>query len=291
MQSRLVRGGCLENFTYVIAERDGSRVSPPSVLPSIVRGYHDPGGENVDLRVETSTTDVCIKDASGRAIDAPPLYEVWAKTSDKGEYNLCSGIEYQAEKESCPNEVGALKGKAIAVPGYWDKKGRYASTVDGKSVVTLACISGVAAKCVHWGYVPWATYPHGTGTKLAEHHEACVIAARARYLNNDTSYTCDNTLVDIFDGLGIRQKDAGSRAANLAFEAAWGAEGLVCLKRARYEGCEDVFKTIGSRKRCQQDYNPGEAWPQGTLLLTRSEPGRLALQGKCPVKPELCTKQ
>lgn len=290
MQSRRVRGGCLEAITYVIAERDGSRVSPPSVLPRVVRGFHGPSGIEVDLRVETSSTDACIKDAGGRSIDTPPLYDVWVKTSDQGEYNLCSGSKYEVDRESCPNEAGALKGKAIAVPGYWGRDGQHAPTVEGKSVVTLACISGVAAKCVHWGYVPWATYPAGTGTKLSEHYEACVSAARARFHDNDTSYTCDDTLVDVFDGLGIRNKDTGSRADNLAFEAAWGAEGLVCVKRPRYEHCqEEVMDRIGAGKRCQQDHDAGEAWPPGALLLTRSEPGKVAPRKMCPSTADLCT--
>ncbi|KYF54051.1 hypothetical protein BE04_25010 [Sorangium cellulosum] len=289
LQGRLVRGGCLENFTYVIAERDGSRVSPPSELPRTVRGFHHLSGTEVELRVEKSTTDTCIKDARGRSIDTPPLYTVWAKTSDQGDYNLCNGSKYQAHEERCPNEAAALEGRAIAVPGYWDKNGRHVATVEGQSVVTLACISGVAAKCVHWGYVPWATYPEGTGTKLAEHHEACVIAARARFRDNDTSYTCGGTFVDIFDNVGIRQEDTGSRAANFAFEGAWGAKELVCLKRPRYERCERLMDEIESGKRCQQDYDAGGTWPPGALLLTRSEPGKVAPRGKCPSTADLCT--
>ncbi|XXY53642.1 ADYC domain-containing protein [Sorangium sp. So ce269] len=287
MQSRLVRGGCLENFTYAVAERDGSRVSPPSELPSVVRGFHDPSGIEVDLHLKTSSTDDCIKDAAGRPIDAPPLYEVWAKTSDQGEYNLCSGSKYKDE-ERCPNEASALEGKAIAVPGYWNKNGRYASTVEGKSVVTLACISGVAAKCVHWGYVPWATYPQGTGAKLAEHHEACVIGARARYFNNDKSHTCDDTFVDVYDKLGIREKDTGSRATKFAFEGAVAAKEFVCLKRPRFERCDDVMAEIGNGKHCQEDHDAGGTWPLGALLLIRSEPGNVARRGMCPTTADLC---
>ncbi|WP_437589701.1 ADYC domain-containing protein [Sorangium sp. So ce1000] len=292
LQSRLVRGGCLEHFPYVIAEREGERVSPPDVLPSVVKGFHFPSGNEIELHVTTSKTDDCIKDASGRSIDAPPLYDVWVTTSDKGEYNLCSGVKYNVDSERCPNEASALEGKAFAVPGYWGREngGLHASSVVGRSVITLACISGVAAKCVHWGYVPWAKYPEGTGTELADHHKACVSAARARYLDDDRSYTCGDTLVDTVDQLGIRQKDTSSRGANFTFESLWGGGGeLVCMNHLRYERCEGLMTAIDNiGKHCAEDYGPDEPWPPGAMLMVRSEPGKVAPSGTCPETPALC---
>src|SRR6185369_13917353 len=81
-QGRLVRGGCLEHFTYVFAEDHGRRISPPEALPDRVTGFHRRSGVDVELRIETHSTDRCIKDQAGQQIDdsATRLYDVYAWT-------------------------------------------------------------------------------------------------------------------------------------------------------------------------------------------------------------------
>jgi hypothetical protein len=282
-QGRLIRGVCLEQFQYFYEEQDGNRVSPPAVLPAVVHGYHQKQHTAISIHVERRASDTCIKDHAERPIDTLPLYEVWVDMNNGSKINLCSGARYEPESPRCPDEVEDLEGRAIAVPGYWDKAGNFRAEVEGKSVFTLACISGVAAKCAHWGYVPWVTYPNGDGTTLANHHKACVRAARAQYLDKDRSFTCEATPIDIFDKIGIRKADDFLvQSKNFTFEAAWGAEGLVCLHRTRYSKCEkDVTSKIFS-KRCEHDYKPDDEWPIGALVMNRSAVDRVSSTGECP---------
>ena len=76
----------------------------------------------------------------------------------------------------------------------------------------FACTgSGVAAKCArNWGYKPWKSTTElvwngssfvSSSVPLAALYDACLIAARADYCQDDTSYTKNGTTVDLFDTL------------------------------------------------------------------------------------------
>lgn len=292
-QGRLVRGGCLENFKYFTAEIQGTPVSPPDTLPEIVRGYHDVMGRTIDIHVQADRTDTYIKDRAGRSIATLPLYKVWAETAEGTRRDLCEGAQIQPDRPERDSVSRDLEGRAIAVPGYWDGKGQFQATVQGQRVLTLACVSGAAAKCAHWGYVPWVTYPTGSGTgvKLDGHHKACVRAARAQYVDDeDLSMTCNDTTIDTFDQLGIRSPDeAPAPGRKYEFEAAWGEARLVCLSRARYEGCDTELtrNQILPARRCAREYGLADPWPAGALLMNRSARGKLK-GGACPTTAKLC---
>jgi Ca2+-binding RTX toxin-like protein len=77
---------------------------------------------------------------------------------------------------------------------------------------TFACNgSGVAAKCArNWGYKPWKsvneTVWNGSGfvpatIPMQPLYNACIIAARADYCQDEQSYTKNGTTVDLFDTL------------------------------------------------------------------------------------------
>ena len=89
---------------------------------------------------------------------------------------------------------------AMALAGYWDKT---ATHHDSASKFAFVCTNGTIAKCVRWGYRPWASaLKNGktTGlTSLASYHQGCVRAAMADYCGDGTSFTKDGTVVDIFD--------------------------------------------------------------------------------------------
>lgn len=116
--------------------------------------------------------------------------------------------------------------KAILLSGEWDETGAY---VDNREV-TIACTSGVLAKCVRWGYKPWKTVE---GVSLRYYHQACTRMARADYCGNGNSYTQDGTPIDLYDRLRIQKptKDSG-----MVFEAGWGTDGAVFIHRTRYSG-------------------------------------------------------
>lgn len=89
--------------------------------------------------------------------------------------------------------------KAILLSGEWDKTGKH---IDNQEV-TIACINGVLAKCVRWGYKPWKTIE---AISLRDYHQACTRMARADYCGNGISHTKDGTIIDLYDRLGIQRK-------------------------------------------------------------------------------------
>lgn len=114
--------------------------------------------------------------------------------------------------------------KAMLLSGQWDETGKHLDNQE----VTIACTSGVLAKCVRWGYKPWKTLK---GVSLRDYHQACTRMARADYCGDGISHTKDGTEIDLYDRLGIQQQTEDS---GMVFEAAWGTEGAVFIDRPRY---------------------------------------------------------
>jgi hypothetical protein len=272
-QSRSHRGGCLGNFGHFHASGDPS---PPGALPERVVGYHHELGD-IELDVRSDKVDTCV--GSG----VVPLYDVRVMTSD-GPMNPCGGETYDAgDAASC--DLEDLDGRAIAVPGAWDlKTGEYRQTIDGKRVFTLACMSGVAAKCVHWGYPPWGTH---AGEPLSDYFQACVQAARAQY-DGRAAHTCSGTVIDVADRLGIQQP-TGEAAGRLQIEAAWSKDGPLCVSHPRFPACAEA-EAVRSLPGCGEEALSGGAdgWPKGALLVTRSTGDNVARMNRCPSEPSIC---
>ena len=117
-------------------------------------------------------------------------------------------------------------GLGLFVPGVWDETGqrlKRLSTGENMVDTTFSCPAGVIAKCVLWGYRPWAV-----GPRL---HEACTRMARADYCGDGVGYTENGTLIDMFDRRGIQTT---VNAPDLSFEAGWGVDGAVCVSQPRY---------------------------------------------------------
>ncbi|HVE82128.1 MAG TPA: ADYC domain-containing protein, partial [Myxococcales bacterium] len=98
---------------------------------------------------------------------------------------------------------------ALAVPYAWSTSGELlADEKEGAHYFTFACPGGVIAKCISWGYVPWATGAKGTsaidGAPLLyddptaqRFHQTCVRLASADYCGEGNSNTVDGTPVGI----------------------------------------------------------------------------------------------
>ena len=115
---------------------------------------------------------------------------------------------------------------AIPVPGFWDDDGTFVRGRPGE--FSFACTAGAQGKCVRFGYLPWASAPNGDS--LAPYHAACVRMVRADYCGDGVPRTVPGVTIQMFDRAGVHQPpDAGYGA----FEALWGADGAVCLARAR----------------------------------------------------------
>lgn len=284
-QSRFRTGGCVESFQYLFAENGAT---PPAELPSEAFAYHFAvtRGANKYVKIELARAgeDTCVKDSRGgkRIVEALPLYEAFTTTVEGERLNLCAGETYDRMPEEdlrcSSDELRRLDGKALAIPGYWDwdsKKGEYKEKAEEKSVFTLACVSGAAAKCMHWGYPPWAEHK---GTPLKDHFLACVRAVRAQYQSDkDTAYTCRGAVIDIFDNLGIQVEDKSLRG--FSFEAAWDSDGLVSFQRPRYQAC--------ARKPEIQALLTGDQKLDGALVSVRSARNATA-RDQCPDAAELC---
>ena len=99
---------------------------------------------------------------------------------------------------------------------------------DGRGGFELTCSTGVIGKCVRWGYRPWEEKPDGPPLRAL--HRACTHMARADYGGDGHPTTRDGTIIIICDRFGIRPCHDG---APMAFEAAWGVDGAICVARPR----------------------------------------------------------
>jgi hypothetical protein len=124
---------------------------------------------------------------------------------------------------ACRDSSGA---PVLAMPlkGSWDYRrgvaGGGAKTED-PARFTFACMGGALAKCVLWGYRPWASF---NNVQLAAYHQACTRLVRADYCGDGTSYTQQGNRINLYDQLGIQQD-----TEEWAFEAEWDTGGARCI--------------------------------------------------------------
>lgn len=154
-------------------------------------------------------------------------------------------------------------GRGLFMAGVWDDAGARHDAFEGDRDVryTFACDTGVLAKCITWGYAPYAA-----GTDA---HQACTRLARADYCGDGIAHTADGTLIDVFDTLGVQRSDA---SVDLEFEAGWGPDGAVCASRPRYDEIgsdgDDIAATCWDRlPACE---TADEAASAGAILMSRS---------------------
>lgn len=148
--------------------------------------------------------------------------------------------------------------RALAVAGVWDASG---ARQEAPGKLTLACETGVIAKCVGWGYKPWARQD---GQSLTELHQACTRMARADYCGNGQSHTHEGTLIDFYDRLGVNAATTESSPdwdlSRVSFEAAWAPDGASCLARTRDgRALETIAKECPARLRAgETDLGQGD---------------------------------
>ena len=113
-----------------------------------------------------------------------------------------------------------------------------------KGIYSLQCSSGASGKCVRWGYKPWGVGPNGES--LWNHHQACTRMVRADYCGNGVAHTKDGTLINMYDPLGIQVSET---SAAYTFEAAWGPQGAVCVRKVRWPDISSLEKLAASCPR------------------------------------------
>jgi hypothetical protein len=153
-----------------------------------------------------------------------------------------------------------------------------------------ACRGGAIAKCVEWGYRPWATAVECDDERcfeisLTDHHQACTRMARADYCGDGTPHTENGTLIDIYDDLSppIASAEAAGHHS-WGVEAEWGPAGATCVGKSLRLDILDSSTQVPS---CLKDLKDLEAC--GSFDASRPE-SRLAnyFCTKFDFKPELC---
>lgn len=280
-QSPEYRGGCLEPVTHVDLENGGR-------LPwSFFTGATGKGAAPSPLQVLGHHGDQKIRiDLQPVVVKGHPFGQVrFYKASIGAGEDLCKEETYDVTKEDglSPTLIEQLRGTAVAVPGYWDDKGNWhapALGTGGASRGSLSCMSGVMAKCLLWGFVPWKSVK---GKSLEPLHRACVRGARAHYLGNqNTSYTCRKKIIGISDRLGIQKK--GRKP--LQFESLWSEDGLECLARPRYPACADELSKAGLQAKPQQCVDPSTSkggWGKALIAISSSPDAEVSV---CPSRKE-----
>jgi hypothetical protein len=93
--------------------------------------------------------------------------------------------------------------------------------------IAIYCTAGARGKCIRLGYRPWAQW---NGAPLEPYWRACVRMVQADYCGDDRPTTLDGMPISIYDTLGINPRGDGLQNA---FEAAWDADGALCVAHPR----------------------------------------------------------
>jgi ADYC domain len=256
-QSRMYKGGCLQQFSYFYVPGGESRVD---VLPPAAVGIHVKLGDTAPYDVGLARSG----EIKIRSRNEPiPLYQATVVTP-QGKVNLCDKQRGGASS----SEPDELEGKAIAVPGFWEReRKKQIYEVSGRKVFSLSCASGVVAKCIKWGY-----QPSETDAGQQDLYSACLHAARGQFtLEDNKSYTCDGTEIYLFN-----RKEKVDVPPGFIFEAAWGKDGILCMDRPRFTCCKFPTRSCDTKER--------RDWPEGVLIKTYSKENK----GACPSSSEEC---
>jgi hypothetical protein len=239
--------------TFRITTADG-RVLTGAGLIGAVLTLDDSSGRRLSVRIDTVRPDP--KDPTGETF----LHTFMVRDEASGAWaNLCT-----------PDADGLAAGFPLS--GIWTAGGEH---VASHEAFGLSCTSGAIGKCVRMGYRPWQTGPDGAS--LRAHHQACVRMVRADYCGDGTGHTRDGTPINVYDRLGIQAADP---APDMRFEAAWSADGAVCVRQVRVAEAGSLAALVRSCPR-RLAGKVGAACTEeavlrsgATLLLNASTPPR-----------------
>jgi hypothetical protein len=205
----------------LVAERNGKtlrgRALEGALLRAVVRDEqaNPPATVLVTYRIDKVRPELSQHDPTNTGSTYLYTLEQWVSESN-------------AWKPACAPDAD---GRRVAIPltAIWGKRGE---RIESSSLFTLACTTGVIAKCYRWGYKPWVT---GYGD-LAAMHWTCTRLARADYCGNGVPHTQDGTWINIWDTLPAPGpiQHHGDPPPTMVFEAGWNTGGAVCLGHTRW---------------------------------------------------------
>jgi ADYC domain len=191
---------------FRITMADGRELAGADLVGAILN-FGDATGDRLPVRIEAVRPDP--KDPSGETL----LYTYTVEHPlTRARHNPCA-----------PDADGLAMGFPLS--GIWTATGEHLPSEDAFS---LTCTSGATAKCVRMGYKPWKTADNGTPLWL--YHQACVRMVRADYCGDGRGHTREGVQINVYDRLAIQVADP---SPTMTFEAAWGADGAVCVHKVR----------------------------------------------------------
>ena len=196
----------VEGTSFLVAMPDGHNLTSSDLVGAKLK-VADEAGRFLTLRIDNVRRDA-----------SDPNGDIWLH--ELSLYDTGSGT-WRGLCSAAPDGTSA----GFPLAGQWTPDGRHLREL---SAFTITCASGAIGKCVRLGYRPWA---ERAGQSLRDHHQACVRMMRADYNGDGIPHTRDGTLVEVFDRLGIQQPDVDP--IGLRFEAAWGPDGAICVRRTR----------------------------------------------------------
>lgn len=128
---------------------------------------------------------------------------------------------------------GGVPIPVLFLSGSWDMA--TGSPTHAQHTITPACFGSALAKCVLWGYSPWATTTECDNAicktrALSDWHQACTRMVRADYCGDGQPHTRNGTPIDLWDALNIQARSAEP----WEMEAEWAQDGGHCIRHTRW---------------------------------------------------------
>lgn len=228
-------------------------------VPRVLEGP-DLAGSSFRAPFEGRSVKLTINSVQCHVDITAPTFQCTATNVTEGkaiwEYSVSASTEDNDHQPLCPHGSGL----ALAVPNAWSTGGEL---LPNPEYFTFACAplnvnqtvpqtdppaepfyvgGGVIAKCIDWGYPPWATEYHSNDADAREYHQLCTRMAMADYCGEGHSNTLDGTPLSFASVRDIVQKSGGVPQARLwgyALEAVWmmddcGDVRPLCLAKKRW---------------------------------------------------------
>jgi len=150
---------------------------------------------------------------------------------------------------------------AIPVSGLWDYDQGIAgggNFAQSSSQFTFACENAAIAKCILWGYRPWAKVG---STRLRPYHQACTRMVRGDFCGDGTPHTVDGNAINLYDALGLQ-----TSTENWVVEAKWGPNGATCFNAYNRSTQPVTCPSTATPPACTPSANP---FADGSLLVNQ----------------------